>query len=96
MNVEEGFIRGEKISKETWRKFLVDKRFVAVFSFQAICEVLTHNQGSYTVAYVDFFDEDINKRNGDWKSVLNEYLYADAEPIINGYTGGRALIPCRS
>jgi len=44
---------------------------------------------SYTVAYVDFFDNEIKQRNGDWKGVLDEYLYATSEPIINGLTGGR-------
>ncbi|KAF4625414.1 hypothetical protein G7Y89_g12759 [Cudoniella acicularis] len=67
-NIDEGFIRGDKISKETWRNFLADK--------------------TYTVAYVDYFDEEIKKKDGDWKSVLNEYLYAGTEPIINGHTGG--------
>ncbi|KAN0095773.1 Protein of unknown function (DUF4243) domain containing protein [Hyaloscypha variabilis] len=68
VNIEEGFIRGDRISKKTWRDFLAQK--------------------PYTVAYVDFFSEEIKEKNNDWKSLLNEYLYATGEPIINGYTGG--------
>ncbi|KAH8688711.1 hypothetical protein BGW36DRAFT_434010 [Talaromyces proteolyticus] len=45
-------------------------------------------QKEYTVAYVDFFDEQVATENGDWKKVLQEYLYSGSEPIINGLIGG--------
>jgi len=51
----------------------------------------TRSINSYTVAYVDFFDEEVKERNGEWKSVLEEYLYDTAEPIINGFAGGRTF-----
>ncbi|KAK7177866.1 hypothetical protein PSPO01_16089 [Paraphaeosphaeria sporulosa] len=46
------------------------------------------NDKSYTVAYVEFFDEEVKRRNGDWKSVVEEYLYDTSAPIINGLAGG--------
>jgi Questin oxidase-like len=46
-------------------------------------------QRSYTVAYVDFFDEEVRKHNGDWEKVVQNYLYTDPEPLINGFCGGR-------
>lgn len=51
-----------------------------------------HNIGSYTVAYVDFFDRKVEERSGDWRSVVEEYLYATSEPIINGLVGGRTCL----
>jgi hypothetical protein len=44
---------------------------------------------SYTVAYVDFFDEEIKQQDGDWKRVLKSYLFSGSKPLINGYAGGR-------
>lgn len=41
------------------------------------------------MAYVDFFDEEVKARHGDWGKVLEEYLYSGPNPLINGYTGGR-------
>lgn len=45
--------------------------------------------GSFTVAYVDFFDSEVQKGNGGWKKVLERYLYEEPDPLINGMTGGR-------
>ncbi|GIJ90433.1 hypothetical protein Asppvi_009387 [Aspergillus pseudoviridinutans] len=45
-------------------------------------------QKSYTVAYVDFFDKEIERQNGDWRQVLKSYLFSGPEPLINGYAGG--------
>lgn len=45
------------------------------------------------MAYVDFFDEEVKKAGGDWKKVIEEYLYAGPEPLINGYCGGRMFEP---
>ncbi|KIW30993.1 uncharacterized protein PV07_02678 [Cladophialophora immunda] len=42
----------------------------------------------YTVAYVDFFDEEVQKNGGDWEKVVQEYLYSGDEPLINGFCGG--------
>jgi hypothetical protein len=44
---------------------------------------------SYTVAYVDFFDEEIKRQDGDWRQVLKSYLFSGSQPLINGYAGGR-------
>lgn len=46
----------------------------------------------YTVAYVDYFDGEVEERNGDWEKVLEEYLYPSPEPLINGYIGGRMIL----
>ncbi|KAJ5413827.1 hypothetical protein N7509_000454 [Penicillium cosmopolitanum] len=43
---------------------------------------------NYTVAYVDFFDNQVKINNGDWKAVLQQYLFSGAEPLINGLVGG--------
>lgn len=49
----------------------------------------------YTVAFVDYFDEEVEERNGDWEKVLEEYLYSSPEPLINGYIGGRMFLLAR-
>jgi hypothetical protein len=48
--------------------------------------------GRYTVAYVDFFDGQVKAHEGAWTKVLEEYLYSGAEPLINGFTGGRKFL----
>ncbi|KAJ5612512.1 hypothetical protein N7510_005706 [Penicillium lagena] len=45
-------------------------------------------QKSYTVAYVQYFDEELKRNNGDWKKVLRQYLFPRPEPLINGFSGG--------
>ncbi|KAI2817079.1 hypothetical protein CBS115989_6234 [Aspergillus niger] len=45
-------------------------------------------QKQYTVAYQDFFDREVEERQGDWGKVLEEYLYTGPQPLINGCTGG--------
>jgi hypothetical protein len=45
-------------------------------------------QKSYTVAFVDFFDEEIKQQDGDWRRVLKSYLFSGSKPLINGYAGG--------
>ncbi|KAL2825357.1 hypothetical protein BDW59DRAFT_172434 [Aspergillus cavernicola] len=42
----------------------------------------------YTVAYVQYFDEELKRNNGNWKKLLQEYLFAGPEPLINGFSGG--------
>ncbi|RHZ54899.1 uncharacterized protein CDV56_107610 [Aspergillus thermomutatus] len=42
----------------------------------------------YTVAYQEFFDKEVEKKQGDWGKVLEEYLYSGPAPLVNGYTGG--------
>lgn len=91
MNIDEGFIRGDKICKKNWRDFFNQKAFVASPLPKAM-RVIAYKRERYTVAYVDFFDEEVKARNGDWKSVLEEYLYATSEPIINGFAGGREFL----
>jgi hypothetical protein len=46
---------------------------------------------SYTVAYVQYFDRELERNNGDWKALLREYLFPGPEPLINGFCGGRTL-----
>lgn len=43
----------------------------------------------YTVAFVDFFDDEFQRENGDWKKVLSNYLYEQEKPLMNGLIGGR-------
>lgn len=58
-------------------------------------EVTTYNwkkflgQKPYTAAYAIFFDGEVAKYGGDWKKVVEEYVWAGPEPIINGFSGGR-------
>ncbi|OJJ76230.1 hypothetical protein ASPBRDRAFT_72236 [Aspergillus brasiliensis CBS 101740] len=42
----------------------------------------------YTVAYQDFFDNEVKENQGDWGKVLEEYLYSGTTPLVNGFTGG--------
>lgn len=80
-------MRGDKISRSTWRDFLNDKQYVN------LCDiwfpVSADRSCRYTVAYVDFFDEEVARRGGDWEGVVADYLYATPEPLINGLVGGR-------
>lgn len=46
----------------------------------------------YTVAFVDFFDDEFQRENGDWKKVLSNYLYEQEKPLMNGLIGGRKSI----
>ncbi|KAL3488541.1 hypothetical protein BJX62DRAFT_239895 [Aspergillus germanicus] len=45
-------------------------------------------QKPYTVAYVQYFDRELEHSNGDWKKVLRDYLFPGPEPLINGFCGG--------
>ncbi|GAB1205161.1 hypothetical protein APSETT445_003831 [Aspergillus pseudonomiae] len=47
------------------------------------------NRKEYTVAFQDFFDNEVKKKQGDWGKVLEEYLYSGPSPLVNGYTGGQ-------
>ncbi|KAK4494415.1 hypothetical protein PRZ48_014713 [Zasmidium cellare] len=42
----------------------------------------------YTVAFMDFFDEEFRKENGDWKKVVHNYLFEQKPPLMNGLVGG--------
>ncbi|GLA09626.1 hypothetical protein AnigIFM60653_011957 [Aspergillus niger] len=42
----------------------------------------------YTVAYVQYFDRELERKNGDWKTLLREYLFPGPDPLINGFCGG--------
>ncbi|KAF7585245.1 hypothetical protein BBP40_011596, partial [Aspergillus hancockii] len=42
----------------------------------------------YTAAYMDFFDQEISNHQGDWKSVVTEYLFRTPQPLIHGFVGG--------
>ncbi|KAF2165978.1 hypothetical protein M409DRAFT_55335 [Zasmidium cellare ATCC 36951] len=42
----------------------------------------------YTVAFMDFFDEEFRKKNGDWKKVVHNYLFEQDRPLMNGLVGG--------
>lgn len=59
------------------------------------CTVIAHGlrDRRFTVAFVDFFDEEIKQVGGDWKKVAEQYLYSGPEPLINGYSGGRMFNP---
>ncbi|CZR65089.1 uncharacterized protein PAC_14989 [Phialocephala subalpina] len=49
-------------------------------------DFLAHKE--YTVAFTNFFDEEVAKNHGNWKEVLDTYLFAGEEPLINGFSGG--------
>lgn len=89
VHIDESFVRGDKISDENWRNFLNDKRSAELLTNNTCCLTLAYNTGSYTVAYIDFFDKKVEERNGNWRGVVEEYLYATSEPIINGLSRGR-------
>ncbi|CAG8034931.1 unnamed protein product [Penicillium olsonii] len=55
---------------------------VPCFHFQNL------TRSSHTVAYVDFFDNEIKSHDGDWKAVMAEYLFSGPEPLLNGLVGG--------
>lgn len=43
----------------------------------------------HTIAFVDLFDEETQSNGGDWKKVVNKYLFSGNEPLVNGILGGR-------
>lgn len=45
-------------------------------------------QKDHTLAYQKFFDNEIEAAGGDWKKVVNEYLYSGDAPLVNGFCGG--------
>lgn len=47
----------------------------------------------YTVAFVDYFDREFAKADGDWKRITEEYLFAPDKLLMNGVVGGRKC-PC--
>lgn len=92
MDIDERFIRGDKISDLA--KFL--QRQEVSRAARTIAPFLPfNNMGSYTVAYVDFFDKKIAERNGDWRAVVEDYLYATEAPVINDLAGGRGCLLAR-
>jgi hypothetical protein len=46
------------------------------------------NSKDHTLAFQSFFDGEIEKTGGDWKKVVEEYLYTSDSPIVNGLCGG--------
>lgn len=92
VHVDESFIRGDAVTREDWRDFLGQKRYNHDFIKSAKIEPFQTQANclrSYTVAYVDFFDEEIKRQAGDWREVLKSYLFSGSQPLINGYAGGR-------
>jgi hypothetical protein len=79
--IARGFIRGEAISKDNWRDFWTRKEYLQGGTS-------AHYPARYTVAYQDFFDNEVKEKQGDWGKVLEEYLYSGTEPLVNGCTGG--------
>ncbi|CAH0003400.1 unnamed protein product [Clonostachys byssicola] len=45
-------------------------------------------QKKYTAAYVDYFDAEIERVNGDWKKVVEDHLYLGTQPLVNSFCGG--------
>lgn len=43
------------------------------------------------MAFVDLFDHDI-KNSGDWKTIVEKYLFSGKKPLANGILGGREFI----
>ncbi|PVH89253.1 hypothetical protein DL98DRAFT_614401 [Cadophora sp. DSE1049] len=46
------------------------------------------NDKGLNSAYVQFFDQELENRNGDWKELLETFLYSGESPLIHGITGG--------
>lgn len=45
---------------------------------------------TYQRAYVDFFEDELALKFGySWKKVVEEYLFAGSQPLINGLIAGR-------
>ena len=42
----------------------------------------------HTLAFQKLFDDEIENAGGDWKRVVDEYLYASDSPLVNGLCGG--------
>jgi hypothetical protein len=43
---------------------------------------------AHTLEYQKFFDGEIDKAGGDWRRVVEEYLFSSDAPIVNGMCGG--------
>jgi hypothetical protein len=91
VEINDSFVRGDAVTRRNWRDFLAQKRYDSNSRYSVITGPFTEDKRlySYTVAYVDFFDEEIARLNGDWKQVVKTYLFTGPQPLINGYAGGR-------
>jgi hypothetical protein len=41
------------------------------------------------MAFVDLFDQERQRNDGDFKKVVEKYLFSGNEPLVNGILGGR-------
>lgn len=41
------------------------------------------------MAFVDYFDDEFQRANGDWKKIVSKYLFEQEKPLMNGLIGGR-------
>lgn len=46
------------------------------------------NSKDHTLAFQKLFDDEIDKAGGDWKKVVNEYMFSSDAPLVNGMCGG--------
>lgn len=86
IEIDSSFPRGEKIERGKFREYLGQKQSVALLANGQKGMKLTYCR--YTVAWVDFFDEEFEQANGDWKKVTEEYLFAKDKMLMNGLDGG--------
>lgn len=77
MHIDEGFVRGDKISDENWRNFLNDKRSAELLTNNTCCLTLAYNTGRYTVAYIDFSTRKLKRETGIggewWRSIYTQH-----------------------
>lgn len=62
---------------------------IAPFIFNRGFEKPKRVKHRHTIAFVDFFDEETRTNGGNWKKVVDKYLFSGNEPLVNGILGGR-------
>lgn len=90
MPIDETFIRGDLSLESKWREHLTDKSYVYLHPpFDLESQEANRAKHRHTIAYVDLFDQETQSNGGDWKKVVNKYLFSGNEPLVNGILGGR-------
>lgn len=86
IKINHTFPRGEKIDGSRLREYFKKREYVSHTQLRFPIHVLITSR--YTVAFVDFFDDEFQREDGDWKKVLSNYLYEQDKPLMNGLIGG--------
>lgn len=54
-----------------------------------LCSLVTTGKlinSRYARAYLDFFEEELVKANGDWRKLLQKYMFEGDMPLATGIT----------